>query len=274
MADTYLEVRVTLSSFIEIIEPILADALDSASTQENQNTIVLTVSSSIDLEEKIERIITSFSQELEEKIDFSIEIREKSQKDWVEEYKKSVKPIKIGRFYIRPEWIAKSEDLKDVIINPSLVFGTGDHFTTGSCVEALDEITKEGEALLDVGCGSGILALVGRKLGAKVSLCDTDELAIINSKENFQLNGETYENMWVGSANSTKETYDIVVANIVSDVIVFIKRDLKSKVKSGGKLILSGILRKYEEKVLENFSEFEILDKKQNQEWVTLILRK
>ncbi len=274
MASTYYEVRVSLSSYIEIIESILADALNSAVYQEDKHTLVLTVESTEQIKEKITEILEIFQENIQEKFNYDIEIEEKNQKDWVEEYQKNVKPVTVGGFFVRPEWIEEDKSLTNIIINPSLVFGTGDHFTTKSCIEAIDENVEKNDSFLDVGCGSGILAIVAAKKSAKVSLCDTDELAIINSKENFNLNDVSYEKIWVGSANNTDIEYDVVVANIVADVIVFIKKDLKKCVKANGILILSGILQKYEEKVLDAFSEFKVLDKKKDKEWVALVLKK
>jgi ribosomal protein L11 methyltransferase len=128
--------------------------------------------------------------------------------------------------------------------------------------------------LIDVGTGSGILAIGASKLGAVCDICDTDEISIKNAKENFELNGTQINSSWVGSALKTTKQYDIVVANIVADVLIMIKNDLKKILKDDGILIISGILDKYEQKVLKKYKEFKIKEKIQKNEWVTFVLYK
>jgi len=125
-----------------------------------------------------------------------------------------------------------------------------------------------------VGCGSGILAIGAIKLGAVVDACDTDSASVENSKQNAELNSVEFESLWEGSCSEAKGTYDVVVANIVADVLIFIANDLKKVLKEDGVLVLSGILEKYEAKVLKFYQDLEILEKIDQDEWVTLILKK
>ncbi len=138
----------------------------------------------------------------------------------------------------------------------------------------LQKYIKEGNTLLDVGCGSGILSIIAAKLGAKVDMCDTDELAIKSTKENFKINNEEYNNSWVGSVTNITKEYDIVVANIIADILVMLSKDLKKATKNGGILILSGILDKYLDKVEERFQDMKLLEKYQKNEWLTLVFKK
>ncbi|MCK4737673.1 MAG: 50S ribosomal protein L11 methyltransferase, partial [Sulfurimonas sp.] len=128
--------------------------------------------------------------------------------------------------------------------------------------------------VLDVGCGSGILGVGALKLGAIVDACDTDIVSVENSEQNAKLNEVEFENLWEGSCSLSKSSYNIVVANIVADVLTFIANDLKSVLKEDGILVLSGILDKYEEKVLKFYKDFEIQERITQDEWVTLVLKK
>jgi ribosomal protein L11 methyltransferase len=118
------------------------------------------------------------------------------------------------------------------------------------------------------------LALACKKLGANVDLCDTDPLSIESAKENFELNSESFDNIWEGSIDKTDKKYDIVIANIIADVLKFISNDLKNATKDGGYLILSGILDKKEKRLLASFDDMSLIKRIQEDEWVTLIYKK
>jgi ribosomal protein L11 methyltransferase len=204
-------------------------------------------------------------------IPLQIEEEEKENQDWIRNYQESVQPIEAGPFYIHPEWYAPQEGKINILINPALAFGSGHHATTHSCLEAIGTYVGEGQTLLDVGCGSGILALAARKRGARVELCDTDPLAIESAEENFRLNGENYDAIWEGSAHKSDKHYDVVVANIIADVLKAIAPQLKARMAKDSLLILSGILDKKEAIVTAAFQDLELLERKKKDEWVTLI---
>jgi ribosomal protein L11 methyltransferase len=130
---------------------------------------------------------------------------------------------------------------------------------------------QSGQTLVDVGCGSGILAIAASKLGAQVDICDTDENAIKDAKENFNINETFYDEAWVGSISKTTKKYDIVVANIVADVLAMIASDLKKCMKENGILILSGILDKHLSKVENKYKDLKQIEVIQKNEWVTLV---
>jgi ribosomal protein L11 methyltransferase len=127
--------------------------------------------------------------------------------------------------------------------------------------------------LIDVGCGSGILGIGAMKLGAVVDACDTDPTSVENAKENAKLNGLEFANIWEGSCFLARKRYDIVVANIVADVLTFIAKDLKNVMADNAILILSGILDKYETKVLSFYKDCNITERIVQDEWVTLVLK-
>ena len=111
------------------------------------------------------------------------------------------------------------------------------------------------------------------KLGAIVDACDTDIVSVENSITNAELNNESFQTIWEGSCNVSDKKYNVVVANIVADVLTFIAKELKSALKDNGILVLSGILDKYETKVLNFYKDCEIIKRVPQDEWVTLILK-
>jgi ribosomal protein L11 methyltransferase len=240
---------------------------------EKNDTLILRSEDSFD---NLIKELTNYVKELEKifntKIELDIKIEKKSNKDWIKTYQESVKPVEIDEFYIHPSWYPPKEDKINILIDPALAFGSGHHETTRSCVFALKKYVNENSTLLDVGCGSGILGIVAAKMGAIVDACDTDPLAVKSAKENFELNNVKYKNIWQGSATGADKQYDIVVANIIADVLIFIARELKDKVKNY--LILSGIIEKYKDKVLKKYTDFELVEEIKENEWVTLILKR
>ena len=127
---------------------------------------------------------------------------------------------------------------------------------------------------MDVGCGSGILSIAARKLGAEVDLCDTDEQATSSAAENFALNHEKFNRIWTGSVQKREQEYDVVIANIIADVLIMLSSDLQKAVKDGGMLILSGILDKYVDKVEEKFATMMLVEKYKKEEWYTLVFKR
>ncbi len=214
------------------------------------------------------------NSKLQSPIKMDLKLEKKENVDWIGRYRDSIQPIRAGRFYIRPEWHPPIEGAIDIVINPALAFGSGHHATTHSCLEAVGDYVSEGNTLLDVGCGSGILALAAAKLGALTDICDTDPLAVESAVENFGLNGEKYRRAWTGSAQKSDAEYDIVIANIVADILKAISTHLIKRIAEGGILIVSGILDKKESIVTDSFKDMTLLDRKQRDEWVTLIYKK
>lgn len=214
--------------------------------------------------------------------DLQIEISKKQNKDWLDEYKKGVAPVAVGKFYVRPSWCERSQDcaLIDLLIDPALAFGSGHHESTNMCLALLSELTRDGMSALDVGCGSGILSIAMKKLGAKVSACDTDEQAVAATQQNAEKNGVQIDKIWLGSVSSLNEQgssataqpqFDLVVANIIADVILILSTDLKKALKPGGKLVLSGILEKYKDRIEQAFSDLNFVQMKKQNEWLSFV---
>lgn len=125
--------------------------------------------------------------------------------------------------------------------------------------------------MLDIGCGSGILSICANKLGAKVSLCDIDELAIEQSIKNFSINNANIAKIWIGEIDDS-DTYNIVVANIIASTLINLKVQLVNQLKDNGHLILSGILNKYKNEVLNAFDNLKLIKEYAQDEWVCLQL--
>ena len=264
MNDKYIELTVkTNPDLVDFLAEFIMNTTGEA-VEIGSDTIVLRTSDST---EKIEQQLKELN------IECKVSKEEKENIDWIKAYQDSVQPIEAGEFYIHPQWHEAKEGKINILINPALAFGSGHHATTFSCLQAISKYVKSGDTLLDVGCGSGILALASTHKGAIVDLCDTDELAVDSSKENFDLNNKEYNNIWIGSANKTDKKYDVVVANIIADVLRMIANELKSKLNSNSYLIVSGILDKKEHIVTNAFSDLDIIERIQKDEWVTIIYK-
>ena len=272
MREKYYELTMTLKEedFVEFVADFVANIAGDGVEIGRNKVIVRSEEEVAYIQEAVESLIGTLGGS----IDISYEIDVKENVDWIAKYQKSIEPIEAGKFYIYPSWYEAKKDKINIKIDPALAFGSGHHATTFSCLEVIEDYVQGGELVLDVGCGSGILGLACTKLGAKVELCDTDPISVDSCEQNFALNNAEYEELWEGSANQAQGEYDIVIANIIADVLKFIASDLKKVTKSGGVLILSGILDKKEEGVQQAYASLELIERKQKEEWVTLVYRK
>jgi ribosomal protein L11 methyltransferase len=203
-------------------------------------------------------------------------VRAVAQRDWLEEWKQSWQPVAIGRFIIAPPWSEVDEraDRLVIRIEPGMAFGTGTHETSRLCLNAIQQ-QFSGGSFLDVGTGTGILAIAAARLfpHANIEACDTDEDAIVIARENAELNGVLDQiTVRAGSVDDSTASADLVCANLTADVITQLMSTLVDL--SCGKLILSGILETQIEMVQAGLhgcgiDEFEIV---QDGEWVALII--
>lgn len=272
MLEYYNKLTITLSSHQELFEAFLNEVVEDGFEIVENGFIIRSEDELEDLAWALEYYKEKLLKELGEDIKLTLALTKEQNQDWIDIFRKSITPISVGKFYVHPHWDEPSNELINIVLNPALAFGTGHHPTTYSALNAISEYVKSGDTLLDVGCGSSILGIAATKLGALVDACDTDELSIENSKVNLELNSVELNSLWVGSSDKTTKTYDVVVANIVADVLTFIANDLKKATKDDGILILSGILDKYESKVLKFYKEFNIKQRVLKDEWITLVL--
>ncbi len=271
MQSKYYELTITLNDdFVEFIADFVANIAGDGVELGNSKVIVR---SEGDLT-FVKEALVSLDSTLNGDISMKYHIEEKENKDWVKSYQDSIQPIEAGKFYIFPSWYEPKDNFINIKIDPALAFGSGHHATTFSCLEAISSYVKPNDKIIDVGCGSGILGLACKKLGANIELCDTDTLSVNSCRENFELNEASYDKLWEGSIDKAEGSYNIVIANIIADVLKFISKDLKNSVKENGYLILSGILDKKEELVKESFQDLKLEKRTLKDEWVTLIYKK
>ena len=267
----YFELTITLNDdFVEFIADFVANIAGDG-VEIGYEKIIVRGESDLTF---VKDALVSLAGTLGGSIDMDYTIEEKENKDWIKTYQDSVEPIEAGKFYIFPSWYAPKEDLINIKIDPALAFGSGHHGTTFSCLTAISEYVQHANSVIDVGCGSGILGLAAKKLGATIELCDTDPVSVESCKENFTLNQEEYDKLWEGSIDKAEGTYDVVIANIIADVLRFIAKDLKAATKENGYLILSGILDKKEELVKKSFTDMTLEKRTPKDEWVTLVYKK
>lgn len=206
----------------------------------------------------------------------NINQREVAQRDWLEEWKQSWQPVEIGRFIVAPPWsnVADRLDRHVIRIEPGMAFGTGTHETTGLCLDAIQK-NFSGGSFLDVGTGTGILAIAAARLfpQSRVEAYDTDETAIAIARENAELNDVAKQiNFRVGSIDDSTASADLVCANLTAGVITSMMPALVGV--TCGKLILSGILETQIEMVQAALHDCGIdqFDVAQQGEWVALII--
>lgn len=184
-----------------------------------------------------------------EKIDYKIETDGCSEEDWADKWKAYFKPTPIGeRLFIRPTWIDDYDSGDRAVLNiePGAAFGTGTHDTTRLCLEVLDETVTDKDTVLDIGCGSGILAIAAMLLGAGKGFgVDIDEVAVKTAKENAKMNSINESDLQFvcgDLADKVTEKYSIVVANIVADIIKLFSTQVRDFMLPGAKFIASGII--------------------------------
>ena len=222
--------------------------------------------------------------------DATIQIQDTDDKDWLNNWKEFFKPFRVAEdIVIKPTWEtlenAKEEDII-IEIDPGTAFGTGSHETTKLCISSLRKYITPDTKLLDVGCGSGILSIIGLKLGAQYALgTDIDEHALVATKENIQVNHiqESQFDLLAGDIISDTnmqeqaglKKYDIVVANILADVIIPLSGEVQKHMKEDGLFISSGIIDMKKDEVHQALltNGFEIIEVNEMGDWVSFVAK-
>jgi ribosomal protein L11 methyltransferase len=202
------------------------------------------------------------------------------EQDWNESWKKGFVPIDVGeRFTILPPWEEKKEGRVNLVIDPAMAFGTGHHETTRSCLVLMEKYAEQGrkESFLDVGTGTGILAIAAHKLGfQRVIGVDTDPLAEDAALINIELNHAEGIEIRGGGIENLNETFGFIAANLISGVLVQLAPDLASHLKPGGLAILSGILAGQDNEVAEAMAGagLKLVERYPDGKWVSLAVKR
>lgn len=197
-----------------------------------------------------------------EGIKHNIELLDCAEEDWRNNWKKYFNPIAVGeRLLIRPSWRDDYDagNRKVLNIDPGLAFGTGGHETTRLCLEMCEKYLKEGDEVLDVGCGSGILGIATLLLGAKSCIgVDIDETAVRTAKENAEINGvgDRFNAICGSFTEKVEGKFDIVLANIVADAIMFLSEGIKDFMKNDAVYVMSGIIDTRADEVRQSVSRY------------------
>lgn len=210
-----------------------------------------------------------------------------SEEDWANNWKQYFHPINVGKkVLIKPEWEKLKEKTERIVfnVNPGMTFGSGTHHTTQLCIEALEEYIDSDTYMLDLGCGSGILSIIGIMLGAKSAVAvDIDPNAIDIAYANAERNGVGKDRYTVLAGDVTsdeelmaglaKQRYNVIAANIVADVIIAVTPAAKELIEDDGVYITSGIIEDRLDDVLSTLSEngFEALKVLRRDDWAAVI---
>lgn len=238
--------------------------------------------------EQIETYIKQLEESIQQLTTFSIDVgdvrithQEVEQSDWANEWKKYYKPVKISeRLVIKPTWEPYEAAQNEVIIelDPGMAFGTGTHETTALCLRTIERVLRAGDDVIDIGTGSGILAIAAAKLGANhVLAIDLDPVAVTSAMDNTKLN-DLEDRITVLEGDLLKATTDrkpaqLIVANILAEIILTFIDDVYAKLEDGGTYIASGIIKKKEADVVAGLEAagFTIQDRFYENDWVAIV---
>ena len=219
-----------------------------------------------------------------EKIDAKIELLGVDEEEWSTAWKKYYHPVKVGeKLVIVPMWEKYDKKPEEIIVrmDPGMAFGTGTHETTRLVCGLIEKYLGKGDYMLDVGTGSGILAICASKLGAeKCKAYDIDPVAVRVAKENVKDNDVTNVECDVSDLLANVDLsgglFDFATANIVADIIVRMAPDIGAYLKTGGLLITSGIIERYADDVRAAMTAngFEPVEERMESDWVAMVWRK
>ena len=229
--------------------------------------------------------ISSFLKKLQnEKLLFNFTVEENvlEEKNWNEEWERSINVIEVSdRIVIKPtfrEYYAKPGQIV-ISIDPKMSFGTGEHQTTKLMLQLIEKYVEPGMRILDVGSGTGVLAIAAVKLGAASAVAvDNDEWCFSNGKESCELNKVSDKiDVRLGVVqNVSEKDFDIILANIQKNVLMEISKELVNRLSGNGKLVLSGLLQYDESDIKEEYEKLRLkfIDKQDMGEWIAVVFEK
>lgn len=274
----YIEVNFVHDAGLVEILPALLDQIGFDSFLEDENGLKGYIQKSIYSEQELK----SFLQENEFTADVTFKSSELEKKNWNEQWEKNFEPV-----FIENQILIKApfhKDLKDypltLVIEPRMSFGTGHHETTHLILRNLLEVDLKEKAVADIGCGTGVLSIASRKLGATiVDACDIDQWSYNNSLDNQKLNKLDQITFFLGDVNTIitlNKTYDVVLANINKNILLDTMTAFGDITKSGGYLLLSGFYESDCGDMVKSASDvgFKLISSIAKNNWTSLIMEK
>ncbi|MCK0105182.1 50S ribosomal protein L11 methyltransferase [Marinobacter sp. S0848L] len=244
----------------------------------SQTTVTGLFQSDRDIEQLCSDIRDAWHQQTQQTL-AEIDVTLVEDKDWERAWMDDFHPLRFGeRLWIVPSWHdAPDPDAANLLLDPGLAFGTGTHPTTALCLQWLDGQDVDGKQVIDYGCGSGILGLAALLLGAKhVIGVDTDPQALEASRENARRNNVEDDRLDLYLPGSDPDTQaDVMLANILAQPLIGLASRLAALTRTGGSLVLSGILSNQAREVMEAYEPWFIMDEpEQKEEWIRLTGRR
>ena len=271
---------------VEVIDYFSENELDYNANFSSKNDVWSIIGYIVDnrfANTKLNIIFNNLKEFTENENEFMYEIftAKCNDEDWQDEWKKYFHTVNItDNIVIKPSWDEYEPFDNEIVveIDPGLAFGTGTHETTSLCVEFLEKYTQNKKKLLDIGCGSGILMLIGEKLGVeKVVGIDIDERVNDVVLKNFSKNGinDNFQVIIGNLVDNVNEKYDLVVSNILVDVLEKLLEDIEKALEKGAIVIFSGILNEKEEAFLKKAKNYNLkqIDRKDKNNWVSLVFK-
>ena len=271
---------------VEVIDYFSENKLDYNANFSSKNDVWSIIGYVVDnrfANTKLNIIFNNLKEFMENENEFMYEIftAKCNDEDWQDEWKKYFHTVNItDNIVIKPSWDEYEPSDNEIVveIDPGLAFGTGTHETTSLCVEFLEKYAQNKKKLLDIGCGSGILMLIGKKLGVeKVVGIDIDEKVNDVVLENFSKNGinENFQVIIGNLVDDVNEKYDLVVSNILVDVLEKLLEDIEKILEKDAIVIFSGILNEKEEAFLKKAKNYNLkqIDRKEKNNWVSLVFK-
>ncbi|WP_150467474.1 50S ribosomal protein L11 methyltransferase [Francisella sp. SYW-9] len=248
------------SKFFDIIEDYLFNndvgSITRVDKPDDIVNVVVLYENHYDINSIIDTLKKEFENILESKINYEVIKDQQWEAAWLYDYD----PIKIGRnIVVYPNWreLPNDKDHIYIIVDPSIAFGCGNHETTKMCLEWLEDNVTENSIVLDYGCGTGVLAIGAVKLGANSAQgIDIDLNSIESSIKNAGENSVTEKTSF--GDNPPTQQFDLVVANIFSNVLISLVKSISGSLKQGGRLALSGIIENQVDEVQEEFKKYGI----------------